>query len=166
MEPHNRHILWLGIIALALVWVAALLIQNNQTSISTTHTPSKNKISLGNDIVAKNFYDWYRNQKNGVLDDTRTIAEQAKERGFITPEFVTTTLNHPLIKAKQADIFLCASKKSETAFPTTFIPYPATSSIALERVDATSAIPNHTIELWFKDKKISAITCPIIPNVQ
>ena len=165
MESHNRNIIILGVVALGLIWIGALIMRDNSPS---SNPPKTNSVTNDQKIEAelKKFYDWYGSEKKGVLDDSKTIVENAKIKGFITPEFATTTIEHPLVTTKKADIFLCASKKSEKAFPNSFVPFPATSSTRMIRVDGISSIPNHIITLWIKDNKISAISCPMIPTIE
>lgn len=130
-------------------------------------TEQKNTLQASETTV-KNFYDWYRTENGNILEDTKTLAEMAKEKGFVTPEFVTSTIQHPLITSKKADVFVCASKKDEKAFPHTFVPFPMANATNTIRVEAISSIPNHKIDILFNTEKerILSITCPVISNLE
>jgi len=163
MNEQIKKISILGILFVVLVLVVVYMFPQDDQKIQTQDIQKENLP----ETTVKNFYDWYENESIGVLDDAETITKLAKEKGFVTQEFVISTMYHPLVVKKKADVVVCASKKDLSAFPITFIPFPSTSSTDVVKVEATSKIPNHKINILVntKEDKIFSITCPVIPNL-
>jgi len=164
MEQQKK-IIFLGILGIVLAGV--LIYTFSQNEIKNKKDKQEEKIGSP-EITVKNFYDWYKKQDGSVIENTKIIVEKAKENGFITPEFATTTIQHPLTTSKKADTFICASKKSEKAFPTIFTTPSISSSTDTATVKTWSSFPNHIMTITFdtKQKRISRIQCSIIPDVE
>ncbi|RJQ26063.1 hypothetical protein C4565_07545 [Candidatus Parcubacteria bacterium] len=163
MNEQTKKISIFGAVAIILLIVLVYTLPENANEQKKTAETQKMP-----ETIVRDFYNWYKEQTIGVLDDGETIVNLAKEKGFVTQEFAISAMFHPLVVSKKADVIICASKKDNTAFPNIFIPFPTASSTEIVRVEAASPIQNHKINILFntKEKKIISITCPVIPNLE